>query len=97
MARRFIYKAEVLRRVGLTFPTVWKLMMRGEFPRSRVVADGQRVAWFEDEVDAWMESRPTRRLKGDQTGVPSAANLNRKTTTRTKRNREQKLRHHRGC
>ena len=32
---RLISKAEVLDRIGVTYPTLWVWMRRGVFPRSR--------------------------------------------------------------
>ena len=59
-------KGEVLERVGVSFPTVWLMMRRGEFPRARVV--GGRSAWLSSEIDAWIAGLPIRRLKGDEGG-----------------------------
>jgi prophage regulatory protein len=61
---RLISKPEVLDRVGVTFPTIWKWMREGKFPRSREL--GGKVAWIESEVEAWIASLPVRRLKGDE-------------------------------
>jgi predicted DNA-binding transcriptional regulator AlpA len=61
---RLICKAEVLDRIGLSYPTVWNLMRRNEFPRAREM--GGKTVWIESEVDAWILSRPIRRLKGDE-------------------------------
>lgn len=61
--KRLIFKREVLRRVGLSYPTIWKMMREGRFPRSRVC--GGKSAWLEDEVEAWIEGLPIRQLKGD--------------------------------
>ena len=41
-------------------------MRAGEFPRSRVVAKGGKVAWFDDEFDDWLDRLPVRKLKGDR-------------------------------
>lgn len=60
---RLISKPEVLDRVGVTFPTIWKWMREGKFPRSREL--GGKVAWIESEIEAWIASLPVRRLKGD--------------------------------
>ena len=60
---RLILKKEVLARVGLSYVTIWERMRRGEFPRSVVL--GNKVAWYESEVDAWLESLKRTRLKGD--------------------------------
>jgi len=60
---RLISKPEMLDRIGLSFPTVWKLMTEGKFPRSVVV--GAKTAWVESEIEAWIAALPRRRLKGD--------------------------------
>ena len=61
---RFLPKKEVLRRVGCSYTTVWELMKRGEFPRSRQL--GRRAVWIEQEIEEFITSRPVRRLKGDE-------------------------------
>ena len=53
--KRLIFKREVLRRVGLSYPTIWKMMRQGRFPRSRVC--GGKSAWLEHEIESWIESR----------------------------------------
>lgn len=63
-AVRLISKPEVLDRVGVTFPTIWKWMREGKFPRSREL--GGKSCWIESEVEAWINALPTRRLKGDE-------------------------------
>jgi prophage regulatory protein len=65
-----IPKRAVLKRVGLSYPTVWRMMRDGKFPRSRV-AGGQSM-WFESEIDAWLADLPLRELKGD---APANARL----------------------
>jgi predicted DNA-binding transcriptional regulator AlpA len=49
---RLMSKAEVLVVAGCTYPTLWKMMREGNFPRSRVV--GGKSMWISSEVDAWM-------------------------------------------
>jgi len=61
---RLVYKPEVLDRTGLSYQTIWTLMRKGQFPRSREVSGG-RTAWFAHEIDEWIASLPVRRLKGD--------------------------------
>ena len=39
-------------------------MRQGLFPRSVLVTNG-RVAWYEHEVDEWIQTLPRQRLKGD--------------------------------
>jgi prophage regulatory protein len=58
-------RAEMLRRVALTYPTVWKMMIAGTFPRGRAIGNG-RVAWLESEIEAWIDALPRQRLKGDE-------------------------------
>jgi predicted DNA-binding transcriptional regulator AlpA len=59
----FIDKAETLRRVSLTYVTVWKLMRDNKFPRSRNL--GGKSAWLEHEVEAWIKSRPLVPIKDE--------------------------------
>jgi predicted DNA-binding transcriptional regulator AlpA len=61
---RLLGKAEVCRVAGVTFPTIWAWMRAGRFPRARSV--GGKSMWLSTEIDAWLSSLPTRRLKGDE-------------------------------
>jgi predicted DNA-binding transcriptional regulator AlpA len=54
--RRLIGKRVVMDRCGISFPTIWRMMTAGTFPSS--VAVGGKRGWYEDEVDAWINSRP---------------------------------------
>ncbi len=60
---RLIFKPEVLHRVGLSFPTIWKLMQLGRFPRARII--GGKSAWIESEVSDFIATLPLRRYKND--------------------------------
>ena len=60
---RLIYRPDLLRRIGLSYPTVWRMMREGKFPRGRAV--GGKTAWLESEIDHWIAALPERRLKGD--------------------------------
>ncbi len=60
---RLIYRPELTKRVGLSYPTIWKQMRNGTFPRGRVV--GGKTAWLETEIDDWIAGLPVRTLKGD--------------------------------
>jgi predicted DNA-binding transcriptional regulator AlpA len=63
-ARRVLTKRQVLDRVPLSYPTIWKLMREGKFPRSRSLGtDSQKVVWFEHEIDRWLTALPERELK----------------------------------
>ncbi len=73
---RLIKKAELLELVGASYPTIWRWMRDGAFPRS-VILGPNRVAWRESEVREWLEGlarggptpkkakvRPHLRLRG---------------------------------
>jgi prophage regulatory protein len=66
---RLLSKNEMLDRVGVSYPTVWKLMLTGAFPRAVVIGGGKN-AWLEHEVDEFIAKLPRRRLKGQTNGVP---------------------------
>ena len=52
----FLRLAEVLRRVGLSKPKVYRLMKEDNFPRPRKV--GRASLWRNDEIDRWIRSLP---------------------------------------
>ena len=64
--KRFIRLPEVLSRTGYGRTTIYRKMEDGSFPRSVKlggppidprVFDSRAVAWIEDEVEQWIESR----------------------------------------
>jgi predicted DNA-binding transcriptional regulator AlpA len=61
---RLLSKHEILAISGLTYPTIWKMMCAGTFPRSRIV--GGKSMWLSSEVQTWLAGLPIRPLKGDQ-------------------------------
>jgi len=67
---RLLFKPEVLKRVGVSYPTIWKWMMAGKFPRSRLLGEPgsktAKVAWYEHEIEAWLVGLPLQALKGDE-------------------------------
>ena len=48
---------EVVERVGLSKSTLWRLERANEFPARRQISRGA-VGWLDEEVEAWMRSRP---------------------------------------
>ena len=64
MTTKLIPKRRLLQKVGLSYPTIWKLMREGKFPRAVKITDS-KVGWIEAEVDSWIEALPRQRLKGD--------------------------------
>lgn len=55
-AVRFIRRAEVVRRTGISDSERQLLARRGEFPR-QVQISPRCVAWVEEEIDAWCRGR----------------------------------------
>ncbi len=54
--RIILKKKQVMERVGLSAVTIWREEKAGLFP-NRIQLTERRVGWFEDEIDAWMDSR----------------------------------------
>src|SRR5690554_6357903 len=54
--KTLIKRREVLARTTLANSTLYELMRAGKFPQS-VQIGPRSVAWIEEEVDAWIESR----------------------------------------
>ncbi|MEE8502675.1 MAG: AlpA family phage regulatory protein [Kiloniellales bacterium] len=64
---RLLTRKQLLEIVPFSYPTIWELMRRGAFPKALHIG-AQKVAWREDEVRAWIDSRPRQELKGDAEG-----------------------------
>src|SRR5262249_28285962 len=60
---RLLTKAEGLKRVPFTHPTLWAWMRKGLFPGARQVFG--KTCWVESEITAWIEGQPIRPFKGD--------------------------------
>jgi prophage regulatory protein len=58
----FLSKAQVLKKVPVTAPTLWAWVRAGKFPKPRALGPNKTV-WVEAEVDAWMRAQPTRNYK----------------------------------
>lgn len=58
---RLLFKPEVLKLVGHTFPTIWRWMRAGRFPLSINV--GAKTAWYENEINTWIASQPRSQFK----------------------------------
>ena len=63
-------RREIVALTGLSYPTLWKMACRGEFPRARIV--GGKSMWLAAEIDAWLAGLPIRRLKGYPNDEPEA-------------------------
>lgn len=60
---RLLDRGAVLELVPVSYPTLWKWMRTGRFPRALQIGE-QKLAWREDEVQNWIETRPRQELKG---------------------------------
>mgnify|MGYP005663931563 CR=1 FL=1 len=55
--RNIIGPKQTEKRVGFSRSTMWREEKAGRFPQ-RVQISPNRVGWFEDEIDEFIESRP---------------------------------------
>jgi prophage regulatory protein len=55
--RRMINKKAVVMLTGLSGVTIWRRMKACDFPLS-VQLTPNKIGWFLDEIETWMESRP---------------------------------------
>ena len=63
--RRIILGKAVEHRTGKGRVQRWRDIKAGKFP-APVEIGANRIGWFEDEIDAWLASRP-RRTYGAET------------------------------
>jgi predicted DNA-binding transcriptional regulator AlpA len=63
----FISKRQLLQRVPYSYPTIWKLMRKGQFPRPRVMFG--KNAWDAEAVDGFLRSLPQRQYTGNPKSV----------------------------
>ena len=80
---RFIRLNEVLSRTGYGRTSIYRKMEDGSFPKSvklggppkdPSIFDSRAVAWIEDEVEQWIESRIEERNSGS-TDLPAVQNI----------------------
>ena len=83
--KRFIRLPEVLSRTGFGRTSIYRKMEDGDFPKSvklggppkdPSVFDSRAVAWIEDEVEQWIESRIEER-DSVSTDFPENQNIER--------------------
>ena len=56
---RFLRIQDVLRRVPVSRPTIYRMMEKGEFPKA--VKLGSRSLWLESEIDQYMKDKVATR------------------------------------
>ena len=69
--RRIILGKAVEHRTGKGRVQRWRDIKAGKFP-APVEIGTNRIGWFEDEIDAWLASRP-RRTYGAETAPEAGA------------------------
>ena len=55
--KRIIGPEETMERTDLSRSTLWRMEKKGKFPQ-RVTVSENRVGWYEDEINEWIETRP---------------------------------------
>jgi prophage regulatory protein len=58
--RRLKTKADVLRQIPISTATMWREIAAGHFPKP-VRIGARRIAFFQDEIDAWLAQRIAER------------------------------------
>ena len=83
--KRFIRLPEVLSRTRYGRTSIYRKMEEGTFPRSVKLGgpledpnafDSRAIAWIEDEVEQWIDSRIEERDLGN-TDLPAVQNIER--------------------
>ena len=54
---RILKTNEVMKTIGLSKVTIWRMEKAGAFPK-RINISSRRVGWLESEIEEWIESRP---------------------------------------
>jgi prophage regulatory protein len=54
---RILNSNEVVKKIGLSKVTVWRMERAGLFPK-RINLSDRRVGWKESEIEDWVDSRP---------------------------------------
>jgi predicted DNA-binding transcriptional regulator AlpA len=62
LPRRLMRKAQVCDYVGVGRTQIMVFVKRGQFPKPvRLSPTGRAIAWFADDVEAWMREREAER------------------------------------
>ena len=52
----FLKRKELVARISLSYPTIWRMERKGMFPARRQISPG-RVGWLESEIEQWLADR----------------------------------------
>ena len=72
MATAMLRAPEIIKRTGLCRVTLWRKIRDGTFPAPMELGPNA-VGWPEDEVEAWLESRPRRTYGASEPYSPPEA------------------------
>lgn len=61
---RLLRMTDVLKRVPVSRPTIYRLIAKGDFPDRRMI--GSCAVWVESEVDKWVAKKRAPDLTFDQ-------------------------------
>ena len=65
LSRRAIRIRMVSEKTGLAVSSIWRLARQGQFPAPVRLSPGC-TAWFEHEIDAWLDAKSLKRDAGPQ-------------------------------
>jgi len=57
---RVLRKPELIAKVGLSDPSIWRRERKGQFPK-RIPLGGHSVGWLESEVLEWLREKAADR------------------------------------
>jgi prophage regulatory protein len=60
---RFLRIRQVIQLTGLSRMTIYRLELAGKFPKRRKLSPNS-VAWREEEISQWLNTRPIADLRG---------------------------------
>ena len=60
---RVLRAREVCRLIGLSRPTLWRLVQRKQFPEPFTLSSPAAVGWCERDVSSWIAARAALRNK----------------------------------
>jgi prophage regulatory protein len=55
--RRILRRWDVIRQTGMSESTLWRMVRAGNFPVPVQLSENS-IGWYENEVLAWLASRP---------------------------------------
>ncbi len=48
---------ELCKKIGMSKPSVYRMMKEGNFPKSIQITGVRSVGWIESDIDRWIEAR----------------------------------------